>query len=247
MDPLLSIENLVVDFVNESTVTNAVKNVSLQVHTGEIVALVGESGSGKSVTSLSVLQLLPVPPARYTSGKIWFHYDGIVIDLLSSNAKQIRKIRGNKIGMIFQEPMSSLNPLMKCGEQIAESLRIHKNTGRKQIKIKVVEWLNKVQLPSPEIIYNKYPHELSGGQKQRIMIAMAMCCEPALLICDEPTTALDVTVQKTILELIKNLQQQNNTGVLFITHDLGVVAEIADRVAILYKGEKVEENTLHSI
>jgi peptide/nickel transport system ATP-binding protein len=247
MQPLLSIENLSVDFISEQQTTNAVKNFSLQVNRGEILAIVGESGSGKSVTSLSILQLLPKPPANYSSGKITFHDDNTTLDLINANAKQIREIRGSKIAMIFQEPMTSLNPVMSCGKQVMEALFIHKKVSSAQAKKQTIEWLEKVKLPQPEKIFSRYPHELSGGQKQRVMIAMAMCCQPSLLICDEPTTALDVTVQKTILQLIKELQQQQDMGVIFITHDLGVVAEIAARVAIMYKGEIIEQNTTKNI
>ena len=248
MHPLLSIKNLSVDFVTDHQTTNAVKNISLQVHRGEIMAIVGESGSGKSVTSLSILQLLPKPPAHFKNGKIIFHEDGShPVNLLDANVRQMCEIRGSKIAMIFQEPMSSLNPVMSCGKQVMEALLIHKTISSAQAKKQTVEWFEKVKLPQPEKIFSRYPHELSGGQKQRVMIAMAMCCHPSLLICDEPTTALDVTVQKTILDLIKELQQQENMGVIFITHDLGVVAEIADRVAIMYRGEIVEENTVANI
>lgn len=248
MQPLLSIENLSIDFITENQVTPAVKNISLEVNRGEILALVGESGSGKSVTSLSVLQLLPQPPARYSSGKILFGDDGEErIDLLRVHPKKIRELRGHKIAMIFQEPMTSLNPVMSCGKQVMEALLVHKKITTAQAKQQTMEWFEKVKLPQPAVIYDRYPHQLSGGQKQRVMIAMAMCCQPSLLICDEPTTALDVTVQKTILQLIEELQQQQNMGVIFITHDLGVVKEIADRVAIMYKGEIVEENTTREI
>ena len=243
MQPLLNIENLSIDFVTENQTTHAVKNISLHVNRGEIVALVGESGSGKSVTSLSILQLLPQPPAQYSSGKIIFHEDeGKPIDLLCIDQKRIRQIRGHKIAMIFQEPMTSLNPVMNCGKQVMEALLVHKKISYAAAKKQTIEWFEKVKLPQPSVVFEKYPHQLSGGQKQRVMIAMAMCCQPSLLICDEPTTALDVTVQKTILQLIKELQQQQNMGVIFITHDLGVVKEIADRVAIMYKGEIVEQN-----
>lgn len=247
MQSLLSIENLSVDFVTEQQTTHAIKNISLQVKRGEILAIVGESGSGKSVTSLSILQLLPKPPAKFTSGKIIFHDGETSIDLISADQNSIRQIRGSKIAMIFQEPMTSLNPVMTCGKQVMEALLIHKKISQQQAKQATIDWFEKVKLPEPEKTFKKYPHELSGGQKQRVMIAMAMCCNPSLLICDEPTTALDVTVQKTILQLIKELQQQQNMGVIFITHDLGVVAEIADRVAIMYKGEIVEENTVKNI
>lgn len=247
MQPLLRIENLSVDFVSELQTTHAVKNISLQVNRGEILAVVGESGSGKSVTSLSILQLLPRPPAKYSNGKIIFHDGETSVDLVNADPSSIRQMRGSKIAMIFQEPMTSLNPVMTCGKQVMEALLIHKKISQQQAKQQTLGWFEKVKLPDPEKVFKKYPHELSGGQKQRVMIAMAMCCNPSLLICDEPTTALDVTVQKTILQLIKELQQQENMGVIFITHDLGVVAEIADRVAIMYKGEIVEENTVENI
>lgn len=248
MTPLLRIENLTVDFVSEAGTNRAVHAVSLAVNRGEIVALVGESGSGKSVTSLAILQLLPQPPARYTSGKILYaEKEGTAVDLLHLSAEQLRQVRGAGIAMIFQEPMSSLNPVLRCGQQVMEALLAHKRFSKSEAKQKVIEWFERVKLPQPEKLFTRYPHQLSGGQKQRVMIAMAMCCQPSLLICDEPTTALDVTVQKTILELIKELQQAQNMGVIFITHDLGVVAEIADRVALLYKGEVVEEGTVQAI
>jgi peptide/nickel transport system ATP-binding protein len=247
MQPLLSIENLSVEFISESSRTAAVKNISFQVKKGEIVALVGESGSGKSVTSLSILQLVPKPPAHYPQGKILFTENGETIDLLRLDHHQLRSIRGNKIAMIFQEPMTSLNPVIRCGEQVMEALLVHKKLSKREAKAQTIEWFRKVKLPVPEKMFDRYPHQLSGGQKQRVMIAMAMCCQPQLLICDEPTTALDVTVQKTILRLIKELQQEQQMGVVFITHDLGVVAEFADRVAIMYKGEIVEEGDVQTI
>ncbi len=248
MRPLLQIKNLSVDFVSNDTVTTALQTISFEVHKNEIVALVGESGSGKSVTSLSILQLLPSPPALYREGAILFSEDGDpYLDILTASSSTLQKIRGNKIAMIFQEPMSSLNPVMKCGDQVIEALQSHKKITKELARSQAIEWFEKVKLPSPASIMERYPHQLSGGQKQRVMIAMAMCCEPALLICDEPTTALDVTVQKTILELIKELQQQTGMGVIFITHDLGVVAEIADRTIVMYKGEIVEQNTMRDI
>ncbi len=261
MFPLLDIKNLSVDFLSESGNIHALKNIFISVSRGEVVALVGESGSGKSVTSLSILQLLPSPPATYPAGEILFSEDGKnLTDLLKKNRYEMQHIRGNKIAMIFQEPMTSLNPVLTCGEQVMEAILIHKkvmsadrqDTAGKAIskelaKQQTINWFEKVKLPAPEAIFNRYPHQLSGGQKQRVMIAMAMCCEPSLLLCDEPTTALDVTVQKTILQLIKELQQQSNMGVIFITHDLGVVAEIADRAVVMYKGEIVEQNTVKNI
>lgn len=248
MQPLLSIKNLSLDFAADSGITNALKNISLHVNRGEIVALVGESGSGKSVTSLSILQLLPSPPATYTAGEILFCEDGTtIIDLLKRNRYAMQDIRGNKIAMIFQEPMTSLNPVLTCGDQVMESILLHKKISKEQAKQQTISWFEKVKLPDPTAIFNRYPHQLSGGQKQRVMIAMAMCCEPDLLICDEPTTAVDVTVQKTILQLLKELQQQSDMGVIFITHDLGVVAEVADRAVVMYKGEIAEQDTVKKI
>lgn len=248
MLPLLQLKNLSLDFVTEQEKNQALKSISFSVNRGEIVALVGESGSGKSVTSLSVLQLLPTPPAKYTTGEIFFSEDGATaIDLLKQDKASLQKIRGNKIAMIFQEPMTSLNPVITCGEQVTEALRVHKKISAADAKQQALNWFEKARLPNPISVFNRYPHQLSGGQKQRVMIAMAMCCNPSLLICDEPTTALDVTVQKTILQLIKELQQQTNMGVIFITHDLGVVADIADRVAVMYNGEIVEQHTVKTI
>ncbi|MEK7225745.1 MAG: ABC transporter ATP-binding protein, partial [Bacteroidota bacterium] len=209
---------------------------------------VGESGSGKSVTALSILQLLPSPPASYTNGEILLSEDGdSSTDLLKRNRYEMQDIRGNKIAMIFQEPMTSLNPVLSCGTQVMEAIILHKKISKGEAKLLTIKWFERVKLPDPESVFNRYPHQLSGGQKQRVMIAMAMCCEPSLLICDEPTTALDVTVQKTILQLIKELQQQSGMGVIFITHDLGVVAEIADKAIVIYKGEIVEQNSIKEI
>ena len=240
---LLSIENLSVTFGAGTTATEAVKNISLSLQQGELLAVVGESGSGKSVTALSILGLLP--GARYPSGQILFTDGEKVIDLLQQ--PDLRKIRGNRIAMIFQEPMTSLNPVMRCGRQIMEALLAHKSITATEARKQTISWLEKVKLPQPEKIFDRYPHQLSGGQKQRVMIAMALCCQPVLLICDEPTTALDVTVQKSILDLIRELQQQLHMAVLFITHDLGVVAAIADRVAIMYQGQIVEQNSAAQI
>ncbi|HTD94670.1 MAG TPA: ABC transporter ATP-binding protein, partial [Chitinophagaceae bacterium] len=218
MEPLLRIEELSVEFISGKQTTTALKSVSFTVSAGEIVALVGESGSGKSVTSLSILQLLPSPPARYSSGKIFFCPDGqIPIDLLQQTSRELQAIRGNQIGMIFQEPMTSLNPVLTCGSQVMEALLTHRKLSASEARQQTIEWFEKVKLPDPVSIFSRYPHQLSGGQKQRVMIAMAICCRPALLICDEPTTALDVTVQKTILELIRELQREYGMGVIFIT------------------------------
>ncbi len=248
MQPLLRINNLSIDFSTDTGVIQALKDINITVNRGEILALVGESGSGKSVTSLSILQLLPSPPAIYRSGEILFSEEGqSAINLLQRDRYGLQDIRGNKIAMIFQEPMTSLNPVLTCGSQVMEALLLHKKGTKTEARRRTIKWFEKVKLPDPEGVFNRYPHQLSGGQKQRVMIAMAMCCEPSLLICDEPTTALDVTVQKTILELIKELQQSSGMGVIFITHDLGVVAEIANRAAVMYKGAIVEQGTTEQL
>jgi peptide/nickel transport system ATP-binding protein len=248
MTPLLRIEDLSIDFIAGKEVTHAVKNISFSLNRGETLGIVGESGSGKTVTSLSILQLLPSPPAKYSSGKILFSEDGNKqSDLLEQGDKDLRNIRGNKIAMIFQEPMTSLNPVFTCGHQVVEAVLNHKGISPAQARQQAIEWFSKVKLPEPQKILHRYPHQLSGGQKQRVMIAMAMCCHPSLLICDEPTTALDVTVQKTILQLIKQLQKEQNIGVIFITHDLGVVAEVADKAVVMYRGEIVEQNSVREI
>src|SRR6187455_3420544 len=247
MLPLLRINDLSIDFVSESGTTSALKNISLSVNRSEIFAIVGESGSGKSVTALSILRLLS-KTAAFKSGGIIFSEDGKnEIDLIRLPNKELQKIRGNKIAMIFQEPMTSLNPVFTCGDQVAESLQLHKKLSTAEAKQQSIEWFRKVKLPEPEKVFSKYPHQLSGGQKQRVMIAMAICCKPSLLICDEPTTALDVTVQKNILQLIKELQEEQKMGVIFITHDLGVVSEIADKIAVMYKGKIVETNSRKAI
>jgi oligopeptide/dipeptide ABC transporter ATP-binding protein len=200
--------------------------------------LVGESGCGKSVTALSVLQLLPTPPARFDSGSIQFSGR----DLLKSSESEMQRIRGNDIGMIFQEPMTSLNPILTIGDQIAETILLHNDISQKETRERVLEILDKVAISSPEQRINQYPHELSGGMKQRVMIAMAISCNPKLLIADEPTTALDVTIQSQILELLEKLQEETGMAILLITHNLGIVAEFASRVAVMYAGKIVEES-----
>lgn len=244
--PLIEIKNLSISFGNGENKVEAVKNLSYSVPKGKTIGIVGESGSGKSLTSLSIMGLLH-PAATIESGEIYFNHHDSTISLLELSDQEMRKYRGNEIAMIFQEPMTSLNPVIKCGEQVAEALRLHKRLSKKEAKKKTIEWFKEVHLPRPEQIYEAYPHQISGGQKQRVMIAMAMCCEPQLLIADEPTTALDVTVQETILELIKTLQIKHNMSVIFITHDLGVVAEIADEVVVMKSGEKVESNYTHTL
>ncbi|RXK62287.1 ABC transporter ATP-binding protein [Lacibacter luteus] len=247
-DALLSIQDLEVAFKTEDGFTKAVEGISFSIAKGETVAVVGESGSGKSVTSLSALQLLPQPPAAYPNGKILFtRKDGTTIDLLKIPAAQLQSIRGNEIAMIFQEPMTSLNPVFTCGTQVMEAIQLHQQVSKEEARLRTLSLFEKVKLPNPEAMLHRYPHQLSGGQKQRVMIAMAMSCNPSLLIADEPTTALDVTVQNTILQLIKQLQNENGMGVLFITHDLAVVHDIADRIVVLYKGAIVEQGTTTDI
>jgi peptide/nickel transport system ATP-binding protein len=246
--PLLDITNLEVNFKTEEDLVKAIHGISFSVTKGETVAVVGESGSGKSVTALSALQLIPQPPAFYPNGVIHFtRKDGTVIDLLKASAKELQTIRGNEIAMIFQEPMTSLNPVFTCGMQVMEAIQLHQKVNKEEAKNRTLQLFEKVKLPNPAVILNRYPHQLSGGQKQRVMIAMAMSCNPSLLIADEPTTALDVTVQKTILQLIKELQQETGMGVLFITHDLGVVHDIADKIVVMYKGNIVEQGTVQEI
>jgi peptide/nickel transport system ATP-binding protein len=207
----------------------------------------GESGSGKSVSSLAILRLL-AGTAKFVSGEILFSSDGLrQVDILQLQEKDLRSIRGKQIAMIFQEPMTSLNPVFSCGHQVMEAILQHEKISSREAKRKTIELFENVKLPDSVNIFNRYPHQLSGGQKQRVMIAMAMSCNPSLLICDEPTTALDVTVQKTILELIKELQASTGMGVMFITHDLGVISQFADRVVVMFKGEIIEEGPVSKI
>ncbi len=248
MLPLLAINDLSVDFVTGEGITSALRNISFTVNKGEIVAVVGESGSGKTVTSLSILQLLPSPPAVFRSGEIFFSGDGKEqVDLLRLSSMELRSVRGNKISMIFQEPMTSLNPVLTCGAQVMEAIMLHQRVSGAEARTCTIELFTNVRLPDPASILDRYPHQLSGGQKQRVMIAMAMSCNPSLLIADEPTTALDVTVQKTILELLRDLRSQYGMGVIYITHDLGLVSEIADRVVVMYRGEIVETGSTPEI
>lgn len=312
-EPILEVRGLVTEFISEGVVTKAVNDVSFTLHKGETIGIVGESGSGKSVTSLSVMRLIPTPPGRIASGEIIYHGTNGEVDLLKCSERQMQEYRGKDIAMIFQEPMTSLNPVLTCGEQVAEAILRHEkvpgigkldlffynnfvviiffavllnlfglfamtgeepNVGmaygyiilgavlfgtalgfylhtsrklNKVAKLRVIDLFKQVKLPRPERVYKAYPHQLSGGQKQRVMIAMAMSCNPNILIADEPTTALDVTVQKTILDLMNDIQVKNNLGILFITHDLGVIAELADRVIVMYKGKIVEQGTVLEI
>lgn len=246
--PLLEILHLSVDFNTNDKVVHALQDISFKIESGKTLALVGESGSGKSVTALSILQLLPSPQAAIKSGHIFFHPSGKEsIDITKLNEKEISAIRGKKIGMIFQEPMTSLNPLMTCGQQVAETLILHKKINKALAYTETIKWFHEVKLPEPESIFFRYPHELSGGQKQRVMIAIAICCEPLLLIADEPTTALDVTIQKTILDLLKELQAKMGMAILFITHDLNLVKYLADEVLIMYQSRVIEFGSVESI
>lgn len=248
MMDLLQINELEVNFKTDDGFVKAIHGISFSVGKGETVAVVGESGSGKSVTALSALQLIPQPPASYPNGSIHFtKKDGSVIDLLKASAKEMQSIRGNEIAMIFQEPMTSLNPVFTCGMQVMEAIQLHQKVNKEEASKRTLQLFEKVKLPNPAAMLNRYPHQLSGGQKQRVMIAMAMSCNPSLLIADEPTTALDVTVQNTILQLIKELQQETGMGVLFITHDLGVVHDIADKIVVMYKGQIVEQGSVRDI
>lgn len=233
---LLEVDNLVTQFKTDEGPFNVVDKISFHIGQGETVGLVGESGSGKSITSLSILGLIK-PPGRVVQGRIKFQGE----NLLDKSKKQLRNIRGRDISMIFQEPMTSLNPVLTVGEQIAETVRLHQGLDRKSAKERAVEMLKKVGIPMPETRINQYPHELSGGMRQRVMIAIALSCDPKLLIADEPTTALDVTIQAQILELMKRLNEEVGMGVLLVTHDLGVVAEMCERVLVMYAGKIVEQ------
>jgi peptide/nickel transport system ATP-binding protein len=248
MQPLLEVRNLVTEFRSDVYDVKAVNDVSFTVHKGRTLGIVGESGSGKSVTSLSAMRLIPSPPGRITGGEIMFHEaDGTTTDLLKISEEQMRSYRGNRIAMIFQEPMTSLNPVFTCGDQIIEAIKLHQKVSVEEARTRTLQLLMEVKLPRPEQMMTSYPHQLSGGQKQRVMIAMAMSCNPDLLIADEPTTALDVTVQATILDLMRQLQRQHNMAMMFITHDLGVIAEIADDVIVMYKGRIVEQGPVLQI
>ena len=245
---LLEFKNLVTEFHTEGTIVKAVNGVSFTLNKGETIGIVGESGSGKSVTSLSAMRLIPSPPGKISGGEIIFHEkDGTATDLLAISEEEIRKFRGNDIAMIFQEPMTSLNPVFTCGDQVMEAIILHQKLNKKDAKALTIKLFKEVQLPTPERIFSTYPHQISGGQKQRVMIAMAMSCQPSVLIADEPTTALDVTVQKTILQLMQNLQKEHDMGIMFITHDLGVIAELADKVVVMYKGNIVEQGGVWDI
>jgi peptide/nickel transport system ATP-binding protein len=240
---LLEIENLQTHFFTDRGQIPAVDGVSIRVNKGEVVGIVGESGCGKSVTSLSVMRLVPNPPGKIVGGSIRFKGE----ELVAASEKRMRELRGNEIAMIFQEPMTSLNPVYTIGDQIGEVIRLHTGATKKEARQRSIDMLKKVGIPRAEAIVDEYPHQLSGGMRQRVMIAMAMACNPELLIADEPTTALDVTIQAQILDLMRQLNRESETAIMMITHDLGVVAEMCHRVVVMYAGNVVEEGDVRSI
>ena len=246
--PILDVNSLKVNFQTKTGKVTGVKDLSFSIFPGETVCLVGESGSGKSVSSLSIMRLVEFGGGKIDSGSIMFSSNSKAEkDLIDFNQKDMRGIRGNEIGMVFQEPMTALNPVFTVKRQLTEGLRIHKKMGKKEAQLEALNLLKSVRIPEPERRLNQYPHELSGGMRQRIVIAMALACKPRILIADEPTTALDVTIQAEILTLLNRLKQETGTSILFITHDMAVVAQIADRVVVMYNGEKVEEGTVNQI
>lgn len=236
-ETLLEIKDLCVEFKTMAGTVHAVDHLSYTLHRGEKLGIVGESGSGKSVSSLAMMQLIPNPPGKVTGGQIL--YNGK--DLVKLSEREMEKIRGNEISMIFQEPMTSLNPIIRCGKQIAESLRLHRGMKKKEAMEEAIKMMQAVGIANPQARAYEYPHQMSGGMRQRVMIAMALACQPQILIADEPTTALDVTIQAQILDLIRDLNQSMNTSVVFITHDLGVVSELCDTVIVMYNGHIVEK------
>lgn len=247
-DLLLEVRNLTIEFTTEKGIVQAVKNINFSLKKGETLGIVGESGSGKSVSALAILRLIDDTAGKITSGEIIFNSPKFgKVDIAKLSRKEMRDIRGNDIAMIFQEPMTSLNPVITCGEQVMEAILLHQEVSPEEAKKRTIELFDRVHLPRPEKIFKSYPHEISGGQKQRVMIAMALSCNPALLIADEPTTALDVTVQSAILEILQELRFDEDTSIIFITHDLGVVAEISDNVMVMYKGQIVEKGDVWDI
>jgi oligopeptide transport system ATP-binding protein len=243
MGHLLEVKNLEVNFKTYGGEVKAVRDVSFHIDKGEVLAIVGESGSGKSVTVQTIMGLIPTPPGKVKNGEVLFQDK----DLLKISRREMQKIKGSKISMVFQDPMTSLNPTMKIGKQIEEGLLIHQKLGKTEAKEKAVEMIKLVGIPNPEERYSQYPHEFSGGMRQRAMIAIALACNPELLIADEPTTALDVTIQAQVLDLMKDLQKKTNTSIILITHDLGVVAETAQRVIVMYAGMMIESGTVAEI
>lgn len=243
MNQLLQVKNLKTGFRKENGMQNVVHGISFHVNKGEIVGIVGESGCGKSVTSLSIMRLLHDTPGEIVDGSVMFKGE----DLTALSERQMKKYRGNELSMIFQEPMTSLNPVLKIGRQLRETIQLHLNMSKKEAHQHAISMLKSVGIPRAEDVMNDYPHQLSGGMRQRVMIAIAISCNPSLLIADEPTTALDVTIQAQILSVLKDVQKQNEMGILMITHDLGVVAEVCDRVVVMYAGRIVESATVEEL
>ncbi|MDF3886354.1 ABC transporter ATP-binding protein, partial [Cupriavidus basilensis] len=245
---VVSVNDLSVRFSTSERTVDAVRNLSFHVDRGETLAVVGESGSGKSVTSLALMRLVEHGGGKIASGSMALRRrNGAVLDLATADGATMRGVRGSDVAMIFQEPMTSLNPVFPVGEQIAESIRLHQGKSRAEARAEALRMLEIVRIPEARRVLDRFPHQLSGGMRQRVMIAMALSCKPALLIADEPTTALDVTIQAEILQLIRNLQAEMDMAVVFITHDMGVVAEVADRVLVMFRGEKVEEGTSEQV
>ena len=242
-EKILEIKDLCVEFQTVEGTVKAINHLNYTLHKGEKLGIVGESGSGKSVSSLGIMQLIPNPPGKIVAGEILYKGQ----DLVKTSEKDMQKIRGNEISMIFQEPMTSLNPIIKCGKQIAESLRLHRGMNKKEAMEEAIRMMQAVGIANPEVRAYEYPHQMSGGMRQRVMIAMALACQPQILIADEPTTALDVTIQAQILDLLREIQKKLGTATVFVTHDLGVVARIADRVAVMYAGKIVEIGTVDEI
>jgi peptide/nickel transport system ATP-binding protein len=238
-EPLLKVEDLRVEFQTRRGKALVLNGVDFEIRAGETLCVVGESGCGKSMTALALLRLIPSPPGRISSGRVVFQGE----DLVTANIERMRQVRGNRISMIFQEPMTSLNPVLTVGDQIGESLRLHAGLDANAARTRAIEMLRQVGIPAPERRIDEYPHQLSGGMRQRVMIAMALACRPDILIADEPTTALDVTVQAQIFDLLRDLQREKGTAILLITHDMGAVAEMADRVMVMYAGRVIEQGT----
>ncbi|OUR76948.1 peptide ABC transporter ATP-binding protein [Alphaproteobacteria bacterium 46_93_T64] len=243
MEPLLSVKDLIVEFKTRAGIARVLNKVSLDVHAGEILGIVGESGCGKSMTALSIMGLIPSPPGKIAGGEIELNGENI----LTASNKRIQQMRGKEISMIFQEPMTSLNPVFCVGDQIAEAILLHEKATKAEAWERSIKMLDRVGIPEATIRARAYPHELSGGMRQRVMIAMALACNPKVLIADEPTTALDVTVQAQIFDLIKELQQETGTAIIMITHDMGAIAELADRVAVMYAGHVIETGNTEDI
>ncbi|MCP4753517.1 MAG: ABC transporter ATP-binding protein [Proteobacteria bacterium] len=241
--PLLQVEGLCVEFSTRRGNVQVLNHLDLHLNPGEALGIVGESGCGKSMTALSIMQLIPVPPGKISAGRIVLNGT----DLLQLSESRMQDVRGNEISMIFQEPMTSLNPVFTIGTQVSENIRRHQAASRAQAREKTIEMLKAVGIPVPELRFKQYPHELSGGMRQRVMIAMALSCQPSVLIADEPTTALDVTIQAQIFDLLRQIQKDMNTSVMLITHDMSVIAEFADRVVVMYAGSKVEEGLVRDI